>query len=396
MDASPSVRGLRLLYGATFCHFTAMGMFLAALQLFVRDELGGSRAAVGLSVGAFSVSALLVRPFVGRAIDAKGRRPFLLGALVLVLLSSLGFLLADSLAAVVALRLVHGVAGGTFYTTAAAVATDLAPPERRASAIARFSLFLYAGFAIGPALAESLAGGVGFPAVWLVAAGLALGATAFVAALPESGEPAIARRAELGPTARRLLHPAAVGPGLVLMSAGVGYVSVSGFSTLYAREVGVSGGLLYATFAVTVLCVRLVAGRLADTMGRVEVALPGLLVGAAGLAALAVVQRPVAAVIGVAAYGAGFALVLPALMALTVDRVEDHERGEALGSFTAFMDLGSGAGGYLVGALADASGFGAAYGVPALLVLGGAALLSRLSGASSSAPGLRRGLVARQ
>ncbi|HEV8116319.1 MAG TPA: MFS transporter [Acidimicrobiales bacterium] len=377
MTTAAGPTGLRLLYAATLCNFTAFGAYFAAIQLFVEDELAGSRASVGLAVGAFSLSALLVRPFVGRGIDTRGRRPFLLGALTILALSSLGFLVADALPVVVGLRLLQGVAGGTFYTTAAAVATDLAPPERRASSIARFSLFLYAGFASGPVLAELVIGEIGFAPVWLGAAALGAIGVVCITLLPETGGRSVARRAELGPGRRRLLHPAAVGPGLVLMTTGMGYASITGFSSLYGRSVGLEdAGLLYAAFALTIIGVRLVAGRLADTIGRVATALPGLVLAAAGLGVLALLQRPAFAFIGVAAFGAGFALIFPALMAFTVDRVEDHERGEALGSFTAFMDLGSGGGAYLIGAIADRAGFGWAYGTPALLCLAGAVLLA--------------------
>jgi MFS family permease len=374
-----SSSGLRLLYAATLCNFTAFGAYFAAIQLYVEDELGASRSSVGLAVGAFSVSALLVRPFVGRGIDARGRRPFLLGALALLTVTSLGFLVAGAVPAVVALRLLQGVAGGTFYTTAAAVATDLAPLERRASAIARFSLFLYGGFALGPLAAEWAIDAVGFTPVWLAAAALGATGVACIVLLPETGGRTIAARAELGPGRRRLLHPAAVGPGLVLLTTGMGYSSITGFSSLYGRHIELHDpGLLYATFAVTIIGVRLVAGRLADSIGRIATALPGLLLGAAGLGVLALLQEPAWAFVGVAAFGAGFALIFPALMAFTVDRVADHERGEALGSFTAFMDAGSGGGAYLIGAIADAAGFGWAYGTPALLCLAGAVLLVAL------------------
>lgn len=340
-------------------------------------------------MGAFSVSALLVRPVVGRGIDVRGRKPFLVGALALLALSSLGYLLADHIAVVVLLRLLQGAAGGIFYTTAAAVATDLAPEGRRATAIARFSLFLYAGFAVGPALAELIISRVGFSAVWLTAAGLAATGAALVRLLPESGEHAVTARAELGPATRRLLHPAAVLPGLVLMTTGMGYASVTGFSSLYARHVGLgSSGMLYVAFAVTVIGVRLVSGTLADRLGRVAIALPGLLCAAAGLGTLALLQRPAAALVGVSLFGAGFALIFPALMAFTVDRVPSHERGEALGSFTAFMDIGQGGGAYLIGAIADHAGFGAAYATPALLCVAGAILLMHGARAAGGGQGV--------
>ncbi len=411
--AVPSPRSGRtgLLYAATFANFTAFGIFFAAIQLYVADELAASKSAVGLAVGSYSITAVVLRPIVGRGIDRRGRRPFLLGALALLTLTCLAFLVARVVPLVIVLRLLQGAAGAAFYTTAAAVATDLAPLHRRASAIATFSLFLYGGFAAGPTVAEWLIAGPGFAATWLTAAGLGAAGLACAWFLPESapgrraprppggaGDPARPARTPHPPPAvpsRRLLHPAAVGPGLVLMTTGMGYASIVGFISLYARDIGMdSSGALYLTFAVTVMCVRLVAGRLADHFGRIAVALPGLTLAAAGLALLAVVRTPAAAFPGVGAFGAGFALIFPALMALTVDRVDDRERGEALGSFTAFMDIGMGGGGYLIGFVADRGGFGAAYGLPAALCLAGAvllAVLARRDGGAGRPGGSRRG-----
>jgi MFS family permease len=372
---------LRLLYGATLGSFLAAGLFFAAIPLYVSRELDASRAQVGIAVGVFSVSAVILRPIIGKGLDRYGRRPFLIGGLILWMLSALAFFLASSVLVVVAIRLVQGVAGGCVYTTSAAVATDLAPVEERASAIAKFSLFLYAGFAIGPAVGEALISGPGFGAAWLTAAGLAGIALLLVLALPETGTEAMEVQARAdAPAHRRFLHPAAIGPGIVLACAAVGYVSITIFSPLYARHIGLSSsGTLYAAFAVTVIVVRLVSLKFVDGVGRTKIALPGMALTTFGLAMLAVFQVPATAYIGVACFGAGFALLFPALMAFTVDRVADHERGEALGSFTAFMDIGSGAGGYLVGFVADKAGYHWAYATPAILCAIGFGVLSNLA-----------------
>jgi MFS family permease len=376
-------RRLRLLYVATLGNFLAAGLFFSAIPLFVDQELDGSRAMVGLSVGAFSLSAVFLRPWIGRGIDRRGRKPFLLVGLVLWILSALAFFVAFAIPTVVVIRLVQGFAGGCFYTTAAAVATDLAPEEERASAIAKFSLFLYAGFAIGPAIGEALIAGPGFSAAWVTAAGLAGVGLVAVVLLPETGSAAMAvqaERASEGLRGRKFLHPAAVGPGIVLACAAVGYSSITVFSPLYAREIGLSSSsALYATFAVTIIVVRLASLRFVDRVGRTAIALPGLALAAFGLSLMALFPEPVAAFPGVACFGAGFALIFPALMAFTVDRVPDYERGEVLGSFTAFMDIGSGLGGYVVGWVADVAGFQWAYATPAILCALGFVLLLRLA-----------------
>ena len=292
------------------------------------DELGLSNSSVGIAIGAFAVSGTIVRPFVGRGIDRRGRRPFLLSALALLSLTSLRVPRRRHLALVVVLRLLQGVASAGYYTAAAAAATDLAPTGR-AKAIARFSLFLYAGFALGPAVGEQLIDAAGFGPTWILAAALGAAGFAFIWALPETGGESVAhRRATSSVGRRRLLHPAALGPGLVLLATSVGYSGITRFSKLYAREIGLdSAGALYIVFAVTIIGLRLTTGHLADRHPKSHVVLPGLGCAVAGLVLLAVVQQPVAAYLGVAAFGAGHALIFPPLMAFTVDRVGDPRAG---------------------------------------------------------------------
>jgi MFS family permease len=361
------------LCAATLAHFLVMGIFLSALPLFVTDELGGSRAAVGASVGSFFVAALLFRPSIGRGMDRRGRKPFLVGAPLLVLATSLCLIPTTSLGVVVAIRFVQGLAGAAFYTAAATVATDLAPEGRRAEIITLFSLFLYGGLALGPAIGERLADG-SFTRVWLVAAlaaAVAAGATLSVGETRPVGSVTGHRRFAL--------HPSAIAPGVVLLCAAAGYSAITSFSPLYARTIDLASSEgLYGTFAITIIGVRVAARRMADNLGRTRVAFPGLVAAAAGLASLALFRSELSAYAGVALYGGGFALIFPALMALTVDRTIEAERGEALGSFTAFFDLGAGIGSYAVGWIAGAYGFGWGFGLPCALCIFGATAALRL------------------
>ena len=361
---------------ATLFEFVALGMFLVTIPLLVTEELGRSRQAAGLAVGSFAITALLARPWVGRQLDRRGRKPFLLSAPIVLVISSIGLSMAPGYWAVIALRLFQGLAAAGFYTGAATMATDLGGFQRRAQYIAQVSLFLYGGFTIGPNLAEWLIDTHGFDWAWVASAAAAALAAGFVVLLPET---AAARPAHAEPLPRHILHPAAIGPGVVLLGAAVGYTSITAFSALFAREIGMeSSGAMFAAFAITILGVRLVSGRLADRYGRFRVAFPGLLLGAAGLAVLATVPAPWLALVGVGLYGAGFAMLFPALMALAADRAPEAERGAALGTFTAFFDVATAASGAVIGSVADARGFGTAWAVTSVLCLVSAVLLVRL------------------
>src|SRR4051812_49343849 len=119
-------RRLPLLWLATFCNFCSLGVFFVAIPLYISDELNGSKAQVGLAIGIYSLSAVLFRPVVGRGIDHRGRKPYLVFALVVLLTSTLSFYAAHSVALIVVIRLYQGLGGAAFYTTSAAVTTDLA------------------------------------------------------------------------------------------------------------------------------------------------------------------------------------------------------------------------------------------------------------------------------
>src|SRR5436305_13213886 len=60
-------------------YFMAGGVLIGVTPFFVAGPMGAGPAAVGLAVGAFSVSTLVLRPLAGRWTDRHGRRPLLLG-----------------------------------------------------------------------------------------------------------------------------------------------------------------------------------------------------------------------------------------------------------------------------------------------------------------------------
>ncbi|BDZ66386.1 MFS transporter [Agromyces mangrovi Wang et al. 2018] len=167
-------------------YFTAVGMALFALPLFVTGPLGGDEAGAGIAIGAFAASALVLRPFAGRLSDRIGRRPLMLGGALLAA-SALGLLLvADDLVVVVLLRLLAGVAEAAFFVSSFAALADIAPPERMGEALSINSLGLYLGLAFGPPLAEALIGVGDFAAVWIGATGLTLVAAALALVVGET------------------------------------------------------------------------------------------------------------------------------------------------------------------------------------------------------------------
>lgn len=350
---------------AVASNFLAIGIMLSAVPRYVKEELGGSSAAVGTATTIFFAAALLTRPLVGRAMDRIGRRLFLVWPLLVMALLALAMELAHAVPAVIAVRLLQGAFGSTFYTACAVVATDLAPAEQRASAVARLSLMIYLGFAFGPFIGEFLFDrGSQWP--WVAAAVLHLGALVAARNLPET----LRERsgAELPRPSMRQLQRVVLRPGAAQLCAGLGYSCVVAFLPSYSREIGIgSSGALFFTYACSALVVRVFSGRLADRFGYVAVAVPGMAVFALGHLLMATAWAEWVPFPAIAMTGIGFGAVFPALTALAVARAPDEQRGQVLGVFLSFNDLGNAVAGPAVGAIADAAGFRWGYGTPAIV-----------------------------
>ena len=104
---------------------------LPVLPRYVRGPLDSSDLAVGVVIGSYAVTGLLLRPVAGRLADTRGRQPTVLIGALLVSLSGLLYLPHLGIAGLIVARLVLGAGEGAVYTAGSAWIVDLAPPERR-------------------------------------------------------------------------------------------------------------------------------------------------------------------------------------------------------------------------------------------------------------------------
>jgi MFS family permease len=357
---------------STFAYFLGLGSLLPTLPRFVEDELGGGGVAVGVSVGAFSLAAAVLRPFAGRLGDLRGRRILVVGGSALFGVSVLTYTVADSLPLLIAARLVTGIGEAAMWVGAATAIQDMAPDDRRGEAASYFSVALYAGLALGPALGETVLDRSGFSSVWIVAGVLALVAAVLGWATPE------APSHELQPF--RLLHPTAVPPGFVLFLGLLPFVGFSAFLSLYGPEVQVDDvAPFFVLYGGLVLVIRIVGARLPDQLGwrRASTVALSVLGGAGVLLGVWASSAGVwAATLGLAL---GMSLLFPALFASMVSAVPASERGQAVGTFSVFFDLASGIGPPVLGLVVTLGSYRAAFATAGLCALGGLILLPRLA-----------------
>jgi MFS family permease len=357
---------------AELAYFTADGVLLPALPRYVEGPLGGGNVAVGLVVGAFSLTAFFLRPWAGLQADRRGRRILMVVGASIFALSVAGYLVATSVPVLVAMRLLTGAGEAFFFVGAVSANLDLAPPERRGEAMSFASLALYLGIGVGPLIGEAVIGRVGFRAAWLVAIGLAAIAAALASRLPPMTP------AHDSATGRpRLIHPAGLLPGLVLLTAVWGMAGFLAFVPLYALDLGMSGaGLVLGMFSGIVVLIRSVGARIPDRLGASRASRIALVLSSLGLAIVGLWREPVGLVIGAAVMGVGVALFTPALFALAANSVEADERGAVMGTTSAFLDLAFGLGPATLGFVAAAVGRSGTFLAGAVVAAVGLALVT--------------------
>lgn len=357
-------------FAVTFLGLVAVGSVLPVLPRYVHGPLHSTDLAVGIVIGSYAATGLLLRPVAGRLADTRGRRPTAVLGALLVSLSGFLYLPHLGIGGLILARLVLGAGEGALYTAGSAWIVDMAPAERRGRILGLYGLAVWGGLGVGPLLGELLLSASGYGTVWICAAALPLLGAAIATRVPDPFRP----RTEAAP--HPLIAPEAVRPGLAVALASAGYATLAAFIVLLLESRGVGhGATVFAAFAAMIVLARLLAGHLPDRYGPAPVAIGAVLVEGSGLLLIAVSHSLVLAMVGGMAMGAGFSLLNPSLMLIAVGRVSQAARGAAMGTYTAFFDAGVGLGAPLAGLAAALTSYEGAFLLAAAIAVSSALLI---------------------
>jgi MFS family permease len=338
--------------------FLAFQMLIPTLPVYV-SEMGGSKTAVGLIIGIFTISAVVVRPFTGRLLDTHGRRGILLIGLAVFIVSTAAYHWAATVALVLAIRFIHGFGWGACTTAAGTAAADIIPTPRLAEGMGFFGLAATLSMTIAPAVGLYLIYNYSFGVLFAVSVALSILSLLLAAAVKY---PNVAPAAKNVPDA--LFEPAAFRPSVVIFLCTTTYGAVVTFIALYAGQQGVPIdriGILFTVFAITLTLTRPLAGMLVDRRGYDVVVVPGLLFVTATMIVLSQAAALWMFLLAGVLFGLGFGTIHPSMQAMAVQFVPPHRRGAANGTFFSAFDLGIGAGAIVWGAVSQAYDYSTMY-----------------------------------
>lgn len=354
---------------ADLAYFTSAGVLILVTPLFARGPLGADPVGVGIAVGAFSVTALVLRPWSGRESDRRGRRPLLVAGAALAAVAILAHTVTTDLAVLVLLRLVLGVAEAIFFVAGFAMLADLAPRGREGEALSFNSLALYLGIAFGPLLGELMLDIGGFPLAWVGAAVLALVAAGLSLRLPVTG-----RQADGPPGPMVLIHRGVAWPSAGLFTGVAAMAGFLAFVAIYGRDdLAMAGsGPVLLVFGLIVVGCRIAFAKLPDRVPPFRLASAALALIAVGMATTGLVTTVPGLFVGAAMMAVGVAFVTPAFFAAIARGLDPSERGAAFGTVSIFLDLAFGGGPVVLGLIVAAADIPTAFLVAALIPASGA------------------------
>ncbi|MGW7683170.1 MFS transporter [Kribbella sp. NPDC054772] len=366
---------VRRLWVAVLCGYLAFGAALQALPSYVPSRYGGGALASGTAVGIAFLATALGRPFAGRLADAGRSRPVVLTGGVLAALGGLGQLLAPDLAVLLVARLVMGAGEAALFSAALPWVLAGTRMAHRGRLAGWFGLSMWGGLAGGPVLATIVgsagsagggggAGGAGGDVVWWAVVVLSLVSVVLVLTTrrdPGRSEPLTRIR-----SIRDLIPVGVPLPGAIIGLAAYCYGTVAALLVLRLRAdaIGVDN-IALAVFALAFLIVRFAGSPLVDRYGGRVVAATTVTIEIVALLGLAKVDGPAGALVFTALAGVGMALIYPACVSMTLDRVRGLRPGVSMGVMTSFWDFGVMVAGPLGGLTADRAGYPAAFGLAA-------------------------------
>ena len=235
--------------------FQTMGQMMmnVLIPLYVYD-IGAPAQIVGMTVGAFAISAILVRPFIGPAFDAFNKKMILIISLLVIAVSTFLYSVATTVTAIFVIRLLHGAGLATSAALAQAMAADALPIQKMNSGISIFGLALAVSQAIGPIVGLTLLDFVGFQWAFRISALVIVGGLILACLIKEPGNHV---RKPYQLKLDRMFSKGAVIPALMIALLSIPFSCINAFIVIYGNLLGIGGmGAYFAVYAGCLLATR--------------------------------------------------------------------------------------------------------------------------------------------
>ena len=340
-------RDFILCFFAQFVFSLVFCILIPAIPIYLsRSET--KEAEIGFLIGIFSISSLILRPIVGRALLKVPERKFMIAGALLYIVSCLAYIFAPPFWSLLVVRIFHGIGLALFSTASFTLIANITPGARRGQLISYFYLSNNMSFALGPYFGMLLINQFSFSVLFLVCAGMSL-CSFFITTKLSENEAIPLKNQPL--KAQSFLSREALPPAIIAFMLNIIWGTLSAFFPLYALKHGVSNpGIFFIFLAITLILGRTLGGRILDLYERKKIIIPCLVTVIISLTLLIFATTLPLFILVAVMLGTGWAFLYPSLMIRAIENA-GAAQGPAMGTFTALADLGSGIGPMIMGVI---------------------------------------------
>jgi MFS transporter, DHA1 family, multidrug resistance protein len=372
-----------VLSAVAFFVAAGFGIVAPAIPVFARS-FGVDRTAAAAVVSAFALMRLVSALGCGRLVNAIGARVVLGTGIAIVAGSSALAGLAANYPELLVLRGVGGIGSAMFTVSASSVLLGVTTSAQRGRAMGTFQGGFLLGGIAGPVLGGVVTGISVRAPFFVYAVTLAVAGGVGLARLPRhQRRETDARLASFSPmkVAEALRLPAFRAAALANLadswaSLGVRSAIVPLFVIEALHERPLWTGIGFSVFTGANVVTLVLGGRWADRRGRRLMLIVGCLGSALGTGLFVLPPSVPLYLVGMIVFGLGSGLLDVAPGAMLGD-VAGGRGGTVIATYQMAGDLGSLSGPLICGALADSTGYGAAFGTTALVLVGAALVAVR-------------------
>jgi MFS family permease len=338
-------RDFILVFFAQFTFIIVCHILIPTLPIYL-SRLGSRETEIGVLIGSFGVSSLVLRPFVGRALLRVPEKGFMTAGAILFALASSAYLYAPPFWPFLMVRVFQGIGLAFFNTAAFTLIANISPEVHRGQSLGYFFLAQNISLALAPPLGMLLINHFSFTLLFLVCLGGSLSSLLVTSKLGRRHN--LLSEDSLNED-RLFLSWKALPPSILTFCFYFIWSAIATFFPLYAIHHGIANpGLFFTALSVVLILSRALGGRILDLYSKERVILYFFSICVISVIILAFSKNLLMFILAGVVWGMGAGIFNPAAMAYTLDRA-GSSRGPAMGTYTAFSDLGVSLGPVMMG-----------------------------------------------
>ncbi|WP_371128333.1 MFS transporter [Staphylococcus argenteus] len=359
-----------------FIVYLCMYLLLVVIAGYSKQTFHASDSLAGLVVGLFIVGSLIGRFGTGKFVNQIGPKRLLSIGLVALILTQLLYFVDGSLAFLIFVRLINGIATAIVTTATGTIAAYVTPVNRKSECISLFSLSLVLGTAIGPFLGMLLITKYSINLLFIICA--ALGVLGLIISLfikvdfdmseSKTNHNMIEKRTF---SIHQFIAKEAIPVAIVMLLIGVTYASILTYLQAFAieRQLVTAASYFFICYAIASLVTRPIAGRLMDDKNENVIVYPAFIMLFLSFVCLIISHQSWLILIAGACLGLGYGNLSSAMQSIAIKVSPPIKYGIATSTFYVGLDAGVGFGPSFLGLFSHMFSHSQIFGFMAVLAI---------------------------